>query len=226
MFLVGAGIALGVVIEVRRSQGDVERGSRLTTIMGSSSSSTVPAHAAKPRDDRVIMRGLAPTAVAVIVVLSCVLAGVTVLYNDTDHQVEEIDGGIVWILDFQYRSWNKSHVMIHDNHANAYGNLSFAHWTLENSCLDRGVWSAFMGNVSDFGEDNISMTIVDSTGDGIADYGDAIIFVVSGQSFRSDRTYFAFVTDQNSLGWSGWELKFTFKSGSLSSYSVSRVIGL
>ena len=156
----------------------------------------------------------------VIMVITPIVAYSTVQeLGDRTPLVQEVDGGITWTLDFNGRSWNSSDIWLYDGPSSAY-------WTLEDAELDQGMKVAYTTSQTPLGEDNVTLTVVDSKGNGIADRGDTITIIMLGSSFRSDRDYQVFLKDERNISWSGWDLRMKFIDGHLDSYSISVGMGM
>jgi len=215
--LVVSGILLSIMIEIRPSFKPAGFSDRARTIrMLLSWNHTIG-------QQKNLSEGRRPTPrfVSVLIgtlIVTCVLLAVySTSLQAHDAIVQEIDGGVIWVVTFPGLPWNRTNVVIGDH-------SSWAYWDLDNTGLDRGTWSAYTANQTSLSEDNITLTVVDSTGNGVADYGDAVIFMIPGSSFKSGVTYSAFLTTGkpggiNGVG--GWQLEFKFRNGHLASYDVS-----
>lgn len=164
-------------------------------------------------------RVLLVVLVVIVVIAPVVAYSIIQEFGDRTPVVQEVDGGIMWTLDFNYRSWNSSDIWLYDGPSSAY-------WTLEDAELDQGMKVAYTTSQTPLGEDNVTLTVVDSKGNGIADHGDTITIIMLGSSFRSDRDYQVFLKDERSMSWSGWDLRMKFIDGHLDSYSISSGMGL
>jgi hypothetical protein len=216
--LVVAGFVFALMTDVRPFMLNPDRSDRLTTVrtrgFGSSESAKM-----ESSGGRVTSMRKAGSVIVSVLLIACLSIGAIAYLQANEAIVQEIDGGVGWTLDFSWMSWSQADVWIHDDDV-------AASWSLEDKGLDNGTWAAYTASPRPFGEQDITLTVVDSTGNGIADYGDTLIFMIPGSSFESGKTYHADITNGMSLSWSGWELEFEFQNGRLASYSVHHVIGL
>lgn len=97
-------------------------------------------------------------------------------------------------------------------------------WTFQSDGLDGGTWSALSLGTGILGDLNVSLTVIDVSGDGIVHYGDSLVFTVNdGAAFSDDVVYRLFWKTNRSIAWTGWEVSFVFHEGHLDSW-VSKVV--
>ncbi len=168
--------------------------------------------------------------VAVAITSAAFSASVAGLFQE-DQVLTEVTGGVAWELSVEDGSafglWSSIDVVLGD------GEDSVA-WDLSEERLDAGTWVADVLPTMDLGGLNVTLTVIDWSGDGRAMIGDSIMLTASGGgSFEDGRTYTVFVVkgvvtdDGGYICWSGMIVAFLFHDGCVDSWITEDVrIGL
>jgi hypothetical protein len=97
-------------------------------------------------------------------------------------------------------------------------------WTFQNSGLDGGVWSVLDLGKRSLGPLNLSLTIIDRQGNGVASPGDKLVITAQDATvFADDTVYSLYWRTNRTIAWTGWEVSFEFHDGCLDSWISEQV---
>jgi hypothetical protein len=100
-----------------------------------------------------------------------------------------------------------------------YQGDSVVGWTFQNDGLDDGAWSALSLGTKTLGDLNVSLTVVDMTGNGIVGLGDYVVVTAQdGTTFSDGTVYSLYWKTNRTIAWTGWEVSFVFQDGHLDSW--------